>query len=87
MMIQLLTLTTTHKFPLQEHRERLEKRVVEEDANYEQAMTSLQAETQVFQDERDVHSRQLVGLRKAVDETQSVLTIGQEWKLMSCSHV
>ena len=61
----------------QEQREKLEGRVVEEDKNYELAMTSLKAETQVFQDEREKHGGRLVGLRKGVDETQSVLTIAQ----------
>ena len=40
-------------------------------------MTTLRAETQVFQDERERHGSKLIGLKKAVDETQSVLTIAQ----------
>jgi len=61
----------------QEQREKLESRVVDEDANYEKAMASLKAETQVFQDEREKHGKRLLGLRKGVDETQSSLTVAQ----------
>jgi len=60
-----------------EQRDKLEKKVVEEEANYEKAMTTLKSETQEFQDEREKYASKLIGLKKACDETQSVLTIEQ----------
>jgi len=62
---------------LEVQRQKLEAKVEDEEKNYEAAMATLKQETQEFQDEREVHTSKLVGLRQTVDKAQSELTIAQ----------
>ena len=59
----------------QELREKLEKKVADEEENYETAMATLKTDTQVYQDEKAEHESKLVDLKKAVNEAASELDL------------
>lgn len=54
--------------------EKLSKDLEKEKAGVERAMAGLKAETQELQDSKDKLQTQLIGLKKTVDETKSVVS-------------
>jgi structural maintenance of chromosome 4 len=54
--------------------EKLSKDLEKEKAGVEKAMAGLKAETQELQDSKDQLQTQLIGLKKTVDETKSVVS-------------
>lgn len=54
--------------------EKLSKDLEKEKAGMEKAMAGLKAETQELQDSKDKLQTQLIGLKKTVDETKSVVS-------------
>merc|ERR1719319_218072 len=48
-----------------------------EEENYATAMKTLSAETKQYQDDKEKYESQLIGLRKVVNETESVVTLAQ----------
>ena len=47
----------------------------EEQVKYDEAVVTLKAETQQYQDEKEVHETKLIGLRKTVNEKEAELKI------------
>ena len=58
-----------------ELRDKLEKKLLEEENKYETAMASLREDTEVHQDEKAKHESKLVGLKKDVNEASSELEL------------
>jgi len=56
-----------------QNKEKMEK----EEENYATAMKTLSAETKQYQDDKEKYESQLIGLRKVVNETESVVTLAQ----------